>query len=72
MSKLFQLKRNIDNSGISGTGIVAEGVVFPNGKVVVCWKGDAGSINNGIKPGTELRGAPEILQRPVRLYKYIL
>ena len=44
MSRLFQLIRNIDPSGISGTGIVAEGVVFPNGKVVVCWNGDSSSI----------------------------
>lgn len=33
----FVLNRVIDASGISGTGIVAEGVVFSTGQVVLCW-----------------------------------
>lgn len=32
------MKRNNDESGVSGTGIVLDGVVFPNGKVTVCWR----------------------------------
>lgn len=35
--KRFWLKRNKDVSGISGTGIVAEGVIFENGKCVMSW-----------------------------------
>ena len=34
--KRFRFKRTEDVSGISGTGIVAEGVEFTNGKVVMC------------------------------------
>ena len=30
--KLFQLHRHEDESGVSGTGIVAEGVQFSDGK----------------------------------------
>lgn len=33
----FVLNRKQDISGVSGTGIVAEGVVFTNGKVAVSW-----------------------------------
>lgn len=35
--KLFVLHRTEDESGVSGTGIVAEGVEFSNGKCVLCW-----------------------------------
>jgi len=44
MSYLFQLQRKVDVSGVSGTGIVANGVIFPNGKVVVSWSGEYCSI----------------------------
>lgn len=36
--------RDVDVSGISGTGIVAEGVVFDNGKTVIHWFGERQSI----------------------------
>lgn len=39
----FVLRRNVDVSGISGTGIVAEGVEFTNGTCVVRWLGAYGT-----------------------------
>lgn len=33
----FQLFRRQDVSGVSGTGIVAEGVEFQHGWVALCW-----------------------------------
>ncbi len=36
-ARLFVLRRTEDESGISGTGDVAEGVEFSNGKCVLCW-----------------------------------
>ena len=33
----FQLNRIVDHSDTSGTGIVAEGVVFSDGKVAMRW-----------------------------------
>lgn len=36
----FILDRMVDISGVSGTGIVAQGVVFDDGVVVVRWGGD--------------------------------
>jgi len=33
----FHLVRDEDLSGVSGTGVVAEGVEFENGKVAICW-----------------------------------
>ncbi len=36
--KEFYLKRIEDESGVSGTGVVARGVVFPSGKVVLEWQ----------------------------------
>lgn len=38
--RLFSLVRHADETGISGTGRVLDGVVFHNGKVVVCWRSD--------------------------------
>jgi hypothetical protein len=45
--RLFSLFRYIDESGISGTDRVLDGVVFHTGQVVVCWRSD---INND-QPG---------------------
>ena len=35
--KRFRLNRMVDESGMSGLGIVAEGVELPNGMVVMWW-----------------------------------
>ena len=35
--RTFHLQRDEDVTGISGTGIVAEGVEFSNGTVVIAW-----------------------------------
>lgn len=35
--RLFHLYRDTDQSGVSGTGRVAEGTLFPNGKAVLSW-----------------------------------
>lgn len=35
----FLLQRDEDISGISGTGVVAEGVVFEDGTAVLRWRG---------------------------------
>src|SRR5262249_29579796 len=38
--KIFRLNRMTDTSGISGTGIVAYGVLWPDGTAVLRWTGD--------------------------------
>lgn len=35
--RIFSMVRMNDESGTSGTGKVLDGVIFPSGKVVVCW-----------------------------------
>jgi hypothetical protein len=45
--RLFTLIRHYDESRISGTGRVLDGVVFHTGQVVVCWRADI----NPEKPG---------------------
>lgn len=35
----FQLVRDVDISGISGTGLVAEGVIATDGTVAIRWLG---------------------------------
>jgi hypothetical protein len=37
-AKLFTVIRHGDESGVSGIGRVLDGVVFHNGKTVVCWR----------------------------------
>jgi hypothetical protein len=41
----FHLLRLADESGVSGTGWVAEGAVFSNGWVILAWLGETPSIN---------------------------
>lgn len=38
--KTFTLERTEDVTGVSGTGVVCEGVVFSNGVVVLTWLGE--------------------------------
>ena len=42
--KMFYLRRAEDESGISGTGRVAQGFVFDNGKVAVTWLSEHPSV----------------------------
>lgn len=42
--RLFLLRRLEDESGISGTGIVAEGAEFSTGKVVLNWVTEVRSV----------------------------
>jgi hypothetical protein len=41
--RLFHLVRDTDPSGISGTGIVAEGCLFTSGKVALNWRSEVPS-----------------------------
>lgn len=41
--RLFVLDRATDVSGVSGTGTVAEGVVFSDGSCAMRWRGDVSS-----------------------------
>ncbi len=43
-SRRFKLVRTEDVSGTSGTGIVAEGIEFSNGRVVIHWLSQLDSI----------------------------
>ncbi|MFC0628317.1 hypothetical protein [Kribbella deserti] len=40
MPRIFELVRHADVSGVSGTGVVAEGCVFTDGSVALRWRGD--------------------------------
>jgi hypothetical protein len=42
--RTFVLERNEDETGISGTGIVAEGIQFTNGKCAMSWLTDVTSV----------------------------
>ena len=37
-ARLFQVVREADITGVSGTGVVADGVEFPDGTAVVRWR----------------------------------
>ncbi|MEU4345601.1 hypothetical protein AB0H00_30845 [Nocardia sp. NPDC023852] len=38
--RFFQLHRDQDVTGFSGTGVVADGVVWPDGAVSMRWRGE--------------------------------
>lgn len=40
----FWIYRQRDESGVSGTGCVLEGVIFHTGKVYVCWRSKRPSV----------------------------
>lgn len=44
MAKIFYLKRVEDESGISGTGRIAQGIIFDNGKVALTWLSEHPSV----------------------------
>lgn len=43
--RTFHLERLVDVSHVSGTGRVAEGVMFGDGKIALHWESDHSSIN---------------------------
>jgi hypothetical protein len=44
MMRKFWLERIVDVSGVSGTGIVAEGVEFSDGRCAMRWTKDLSSV----------------------------
>lgn len=44
--KLFQMWRKNDATGNSGKGRVADGIVFHNGQVIICWRSDVAGSNS--------------------------
>lgn len=40
----FQLIRSVDHSGVSGTGVVADGVLWPDGSATLRWRGEHASL----------------------------
>jgi len=45
--QLFTLTRHSDETGISGTGRILDGVIFHTGQVIVCWRTDLNPEQNG-------------------------
>lgn len=43
MSRRFELHRDVDHTGVSGVGVVAEGIQFADGTCVIRWKGPTAS-----------------------------
>lgn len=50
----FELVRHKDVSGVSGTGIVADGVLFDDGLVALHWPGDNPTVT------THINGIPSV------------
>lgn len=48
----FELLREFDLSGVSGTGVVAEGVEFSNGSYRIHWLGKMNTFEDG--PSVEI------------------
>ena len=57
-ARRFILRRHEDVSGISGTGIVADGVEFMNGMVAISWRSPHACVNvyHSMRTVTELHG----------------
>ena len=44
--QVFTLIRYTDETGLSGTGRVIDGVIFHTGQVVICWRTDLSKEDN--------------------------
>jgi hypothetical protein len=44
LMRIFELRRDVDETGISGTGTVARGIILPDGKCVLYWLTEHTSI----------------------------
>lgn len=42
--RTFSVMREVDSTGVSGTGRVLDGVIFHTGQVVICWHSDHSSV----------------------------
>ena len=56
LPKMFLLDRRVDHSGLSGVGVVATGVVFPDGLTVARWRGHGSGVEQ-----LEIFGTPDQL-----------
>lgn len=43
--KIFQMYRKNDETGVSGTGLVVEGIIFSDNKIAARWTSSLSSIN---------------------------
>jgi hypothetical protein len=43
MQRMFAIIRDVDTTGRSGTGLVAEGVIFSDGTTVIRWTSELSS-----------------------------
>lgn len=58
----FILRRNVDDTQVSGTGVVAEGIRFSDGTVALRWlevPRDSFSHKRGVRPTTALHESIE-------------
>lgn len=51
-TRRFVLQRDVDVTGVSGTGVVADGVVFPDGVTVLRWRLSGTSRPAFVRPTT--------------------
>lgn len=51
-SRRFELHRSVDVTGMSGTGVVADGVEFPDGVTVLRWRRAGTARPDAVTPTT--------------------
>lgn len=62
-TRTFVLYRDTDVTGISGTGPVADGVVYPDGVTVMRWRDVAGpNADRGVRPTIVVHESPESVE----------
>lgn len=62
-TRTFVLFRDTDVTGISGTGPVADGVVYPDGVTVMRWRDVAGpNADAGVRPTIVVHESPESVE----------
>lgn len=64
----FRLRRVEDESGVSGTGVVALGVQFPDGAVVFEWLNDQNESVDTSQNGLTLKQAPDGIEDTIEVH----
>lgn len=64
----FKLVRTEDESGVSGTGIVAVGVQFPDGAVVFEWLNEQNPDLDASQNGLTVKQAPDGVEDTIAIH----
>ena len=68
LPKRFELVRNEDYSGVSGEGVVATGVAYPDGAVHMQWRNEGNDDLTTDSNGCAFKPAPDGVEATIEVH----